>query len=91
LASFTNDADLHDLVYYRLLCISEAVRSISTLDPELELRFPDIMWSAIRGIGNILRHQYDDVDATLIWQTISLGRLQALIDAAASEVARLDA
>ena len=30
---------------------------------------PDIPWQAIAGIGNVLRHDYDEIDAMVIWQT----------------------
>jgi uncharacterized protein with HEPN domain len=44
--------------------ISEASRR---LDPSLKLQEPAIPWSDIAGIGNILRHDYDTVDLTILW------------------------
>jgi uncharacterized protein with HEPN domain len=46
--------------------VSEAARHIPA---ELTLRHDEIPWGSIRGIGNILRHEYGDVDDVVIWQT----------------------
>ncbi len=89
--AFDQDADLHDLVYFRFLCISEAVRNVLLLCPELAERYPVIAWTAIRALGNVLRHEYGDIDATIIWQTVEGGDLTALISAAQQELMRLDA
>ncbi len=50
-------------VQYALLIISEAARR---LGPNAEALAPDQPWADIRGIGNILRHQYDEVDPVVI-------------------------
>jgi uncharacterized protein with HEPN domain len=31
---------------------------------------PTIDWRGIRGLGNALRHEYDDIDDEVIWQAI---------------------
>ena len=38
--------------------ISEAARRLS---PELRSRYPDLPWRAIMGVGNVYRHDYDNV------------------------------
>jgi uncharacterized protein with HEPN domain len=48
--------------------ISEAVRHIP--DDEL-LAFPEVPWRNIRAIGNKLRHEYDRLDADIIWDVAS--------------------
>ena len=45
--------------------ISEAARH---LPAELTDRYPEVSWSNIRGIGNILRHEYGRVDDLLMWR-----------------------
>jgi uncharacterized protein with HEPN domain len=51
-------------VQYALLIVSEAARR---LGPHAERLAPDQPWADIRSIGNVLRHQYDDVDPEVIW------------------------
>ncbi|MBB5049344.1 uncharacterized protein with HEPN domain [Rhodopseudomonas rhenobacensis] len=47
--------------------ISEASRH---LGPDLKAQHPDVRWDDIAGIGNILRHEYQRVDASIIWNAI---------------------
>jgi uncharacterized protein with HEPN domain len=62
-----------------LLIISEAAKA---LPEELTTRYPEIEWHAIRGIGNILRHEYERVEPRILWNTLtlSLPRLSPVID-----------
>ncbi len=90
LESFANDSDLHDSAYFRLLCVSEAVRNVMLLDPALTERNPSIPWSAIRALGNVLRHEYGEINATIIWRTVVRGELDALVAVARDELNRLD-
>ena len=53
----------YDAVERRLLIIAEAATKLRSLVEELE---PDIPWQDIRSIGNIIRHNYDDVNAKII-------------------------
>jgi uncharacterized protein with HEPN domain len=57
--------------------ISEASRSLSDAD---KARFPEIPWRRIADIGNVLRHNYDDVAPALVWGVVSdgLARLKAV-------------
>lgn len=61
-----------------ILIISEAVK---TLPEDLTKDFSDIPWQAIRAIGNIIRHEYETVDAHVLWDivTIRLPALQAVV------------
>ncbi len=49
--------------------ISEAARQIP--DEILNLR-PDIPWPMIKGIGNILRHEYHRIAPKTIWNVVTL-------------------
>jgi len=51
------------LVERNLLVISEATRK---LPDEFISQHPDIPWQDIKGIGNILRHDYADVMPTVL-------------------------
>ena len=46
--------------------VSEASRRI---DPDLKSTEPDIAWTGIAGMGNILRHDYDKVDFAVVLRT----------------------
>jgi uncharacterized protein with HEPN domain len=77
------DAKTRDAVERCLERISEAARK---LGPSMELRQPQIPWRNIRGLGNVLRHEYDEVDDLTIEKIVEreLGPLrQACVDALA--------
>jgi uncharacterized protein with HEPN domain len=44
--------------------VSEATRHIPD---ELKAKYPDVPWKQIAGIGNVLRHDYDQVDDHITW------------------------
>ena len=69
------DDKTRDAVERCLERISEAVKK---LGPEIEEREPDIPWRSIRGLGNVLRHQYDVVDDQVIREIVErdLGALR---------------
>ena len=60
--------------------ISEASRYIP---PQLTDKHPEVPWADIRGIGNQLRHAYDQLDGDIIWNTatISVPELKIVIEA----------
>ncbi len=77
-------------MYYRVQCVSEAVRNVLTVDPAIAERAPEIPWQNIRGVGNILRHDYGDVEAAVIWRTVTGADVAALLAVAQREIERLD-
>jgi uncharacterized protein with HEPN domain len=66
-AVFAGNKQVLYAVFHALLIISEAARK---LQGDTERLIPDQPWPAIRAIGNVLRHQYDDVDPVAIWQVV---------------------
>jgi len=54
--------------------ISEASRHLSQ---ELKARHPQIPWPKIAGIGNILRHNYENIAPPILWKLVR-DDLQAL-------------
>lgn len=48
--------------------ISEAARH---LPDELIAEAPEIPWKEIRGIGNILRHEYHKTSDTIVWAVVT--------------------
>jgi uncharacterized protein with HEPN domain len=47
--------------------ISEASRHLNS---DLKAQHNDLRWEDIAGIGNILRHEYQRVDAAIIWRAV---------------------
>jgi uncharacterized protein with HEPN domain len=59
--------------------ISEASRHLSN---ELKVLYPAIAWKQMAAAGNVYRHDYEDVAAQLVWDTVqkSLPPLKLVIE-----------
>jgi uncharacterized protein with HEPN domain len=67
--AFRNDTRTVFAVIRCLEIISEASRRL----PEaLKDRHPSMPWKEMAGAGNIYRHDYEDVAAKLVWDTVQL-------------------
>jgi uncharacterized protein with HEPN domain len=84
-ADFESDIRTQYAVTRCLEIISEASRR---LPDEVRARHPHIPWRNIAGSGNVYRHDYEDVAARLVWETVQLAlpSLQATIS---DEIERL--
>lgn len=67
LAAFEADKPKRWVVERGIEIISEASRR---LPHELKARHPQIPWSKVAGIGNILRHDYQDVAHDVLWHVV---------------------
>jgi uncharacterized protein with HEPN domain len=78
-ASFKNDVRTIYAVTRCLEIISEASRRIPD---EVKVRHPSINWKGMAGAGNVYRHDYEDVAAEFVWETVkrSLPPLLAVIE-----------
>lgn len=78
-AAFLEDVRTVYAVIRCLEVISEASRRLS---PDLKARHPSIAWRQMAGAGNVYRHDYEDVAAQYVWETvqISLPPLRAVIE-----------
>lgn len=74
--SFTNSLNFEEFqadqktvkaVLYDMAIIGEAARSIP---PEVEARFSEIPWVEVRGMRNVVIHEYFRVNLAIVWQTI---------------------
>lgn len=65
--------------------ISEASRRLPN---DMKARHPSIAWKDMAGAGNIYRHDYEDVAANQVWDTVQID-LPPLRAAIAAESARL--
>lgn len=74
------DDMLRAAVERKIEIVSEASRR---LPAELTDAHPEIRWARIRGVGNILRHDYDEIYHDVVWNiaTQHLAPLQAAIEA----------
>ncbi len=66
--------------------ISEAARRLPS---ELRDRHPHLPWRAIMGVGNVYRHNYENVAEEQVWRTIRDG-VPALLAAVTGEIGRLE-
>jgi uncharacterized protein with HEPN domain len=85
LAEFEQSWQLRWLVQRALEIISEASRAIPT---ELTDTRPEIPWPRVRGIGNVLRHEYQGLSDPIVWRVVvdELPRLKLAIQAIAAAV-----
>jgi uncharacterized protein with HEPN domain len=68
------DAFLADRLKQRAVerCLEVISEASRRLPDDLKAAHADIPWRAIAGIGNVLRHDYDDIDPLVIWQTATV-------------------
>lgn len=85
LDQFVNDTKTFYAVERAVLIISEAARR---LPDDLKTQYPGVDWKGVAGIGNKIRHDYDDINPRILWITIksALGPLRSVALEALSEV-----
>jgi uncharacterized protein with HEPN domain len=68
------------LVERGVLIVSEASRHLTD---ELKGRHPEIPWTKVAAIGNVLRHSYENVSAPIMWKLaqVDLAILQEICQA----------
>jgi uncharacterized protein with HEPN domain len=91
IAGFNRDTFKSDLrtLYAVTRCleiISEASRRLSN---DLKARHPAIAWRQIAGAGNVYRHDYEDVAAEFVWNTLERA-LPPLREVVEVEITRTD-
>jgi uncharacterized protein with HEPN domain len=84
--AFQDDARTVYAVTRCLEIISEASRRLPN---EMKARHPAIAWKNMAGAGNVYRHDYEDVAAKLVWDTVQLA-LPPLRKVVAGEIAALE-
>lgn len=86
-ATFGKSAVTRDAVERCFGRISEAASKLGT---HMDERYPSISWIDVRSLGNVLRHEYDEVDEELVWSMIETD-LEPLRAACTTEIQRLAA
>jgi uncharacterized protein with HEPN domain len=69
LEAFEADWQKQWLVERGVLIVSEASRHLTD---ELKARHPEIPWMKVAGIGNVLRHNYENVAAPIMWKLVQV-------------------
>ena len=67
LQEFEASWQLRWIVQRAIEIISEASRSIPD---KLASTRPEIPWPSVRGIGNVMRHDYDSLSDPIIWRVV---------------------
>lgn len=65
--SFSSSRQTQQLVERNLEIVSEAARRLPEEETAQE---PQIPWHDVRGIGNLLRHEYRKVSSKELWDTV---------------------
>jgi uncharacterized protein with HEPN domain len=81
---FIGGLDRRRIVERNVEIISEASRRLPST---LKSRHADTPWQKVAGIGNILRHDYQDVIPDALWK-VAADDLPVLVEACRSELAR---
>jgi uncharacterized protein with HEPN domain len=83
-AGFERAAFLEDVrtVYAVTRCLEVISEASRRLPDELKARHPSIAWRQMAGAGNVYRHDYEDVAAQYLWDTVQLALppLRAVIE-----------
>ena len=66
-STFIENTQIQDSVIRRIEIIGEAARRLSD---EIKAQYPELPWKEMIGIRNLLIHEYDDVDMSIVWQTV---------------------
>lgn len=64
---FLADTQCQDAVIRRLEIIGEAARRLSR---QTRTTLPELAWNAMIGMRNAMIHEYDDVDLSIVWDTV---------------------
>jgi uncharacterized protein with HEPN domain len=89
-AGLDADGFAHDLRtrYAVTRCLEIISEDSRRVEPAIRERHPALPWRAIGAAGNIYRHEYDNLDAALLWRTVQ-DSLPAIVDFAEVELACL--
>jgi uncharacterized protein with HEPN domain len=57
-------------VYATIRCLEIISEASRRLPEELKARHPQIEWKQMAAAGNVYRHDYEDVSARFVWNTV---------------------
>jgi uncharacterized protein with HEPN domain len=90
-AGFDCDTFKDDLrtVYAVTRCLEIISEASRRLPEDLKARHPTIAWKQMAGAGNVYRHDYEDVAAQFVWDTVQRA-LPSLREVVETEMSRYD-
>ena len=53
-----------------LMCVLRATEEVGKLSDSVRQRHPEVSWRGIRGMRNILAHDYGHVDREIVWAAL---------------------
>lgn len=71
--TFCNNPTYRNAIALCLLQIGELVKKLSE---DFLNTYPDIPWKAIRGMRNVVAHEYANIDLETIWETSEAGIME---------------
>ena len=84
-AGFDRDTFKSDLrtLYAVTRCLEIISEASRRLPDDLKARHPAIAWKQMAGAGNVYRHDYEDVAAQFVWDTVqrALPSLREVVEA----------
>lgn len=86
LHEYLEDHDEQELTAFRLAKIGENANKLSD---ELKARHPDIPWSKMYALRNVVSHEYHYVDHRQVWAAVE--SLDPIAEMARAELARIEA
>ena len=80
--AFGKNLQVQDAVVRNIEIIGEAVRQLDRMAPGFTEQHPEVPWAQMRGMRNVVVHQYFDVDLKVLWTTATddLPKLKRQID-----------
>ena len=80
--AFQSNRQVQDAVVRNIQIIGEAATQINHMAPEFIAQHPELPWSEMRRMRNIVVHEYFFVDLNVVWTTVrnDLARLKQQID-----------
>ncbi len=64
-----SDADIRDMVYVSVEQVGERAAKLDA--DEARSEFPDVPWSKVVGLRTIIAHDYDNINAKIVWDVIN--------------------
>ena len=83
--TYQADRKTSSTVERQLQILTEAAYRLGN---DAETLRPSVDWRAVRGLGNVLRHEYDGIDNQIVWEAVHT-RLPALETAVRSALTTL--